>query len=183
MSNKYSHIFEFIHKCYQLQRKNKIQLTSNTKIRSEISGGGRKPWKQKGTGRARAGSIRSPIWRGGGVVFGPRSIDKKYLKINKQEKKLAKLLLISIKRFNIVRIEKLEILLSKKSYLYKIKICNILCNILNLKTFLLLFNNYSFKYNLISKSLIKVALNLNNIIQAHTLIISNKYYQTIYNKI
>jgi len=67
---------------------NARQGTASTKTRGEVSGGGKKPWRQKGTGRARAGSIRSPLWVGGGVVFGPKPRDYD-LKMNKKEKKLA----------------------------------------------------------------------------------------------
>jgi len=71
-----------------LARNNQRQGTADTKTRSEVSGGGIKPWKQKGTGRARQGSIRAPHWPGGGVVFGPhpRSFAKK---MNRKERRLA----------------------------------------------------------------------------------------------
>lgn len=74
-----------IHKVYQSQLKNSRKYTASTKTRAEVRGGGRKPWKQKGTGNARSGSNRSSIWVGGGISFGPkpRVVEKK---INKKEK-------------------------------------------------------------------------------------------------
>ena len=71
-----------------LTRNSLRQGTHDTKQRSEVSGGGRKPWKQKGTGRARQGSIRSPQWRGGGIVFGPHP--RSYAsQMNRKERRLA----------------------------------------------------------------------------------------------
>lgn len=67
---------------------NKRQGTKGTKTRAEVRGGGRKPWRQKGTGRARQGSIRSPQWTGGGVVFAPKARDYS-IKLNKKQKRLA----------------------------------------------------------------------------------------------
>lgn len=77
-----------IKKAVRLQLDSLRQGTAKTKTRAEVSGGGRKPWKQKGTGRARQGSNRAPHWRGGGIVFGvsPRSFT---FKTNKKEKLLA----------------------------------------------------------------------------------------------
>ena len=70
-------------------RSNMRQATSKTKKRDEVSGGGKKPWRQKGTGRARAGSSRSPIWVGGGIVFGPTGDQNYTLQQNKKEHRLA----------------------------------------------------------------------------------------------
>ena len=75
---------------------NQRQGTQSTKTRSEVSGGGRKPWRQKGTGRARQGSIRAPHWVGGGIALGPKPRSYKY-RVNKKERRLAIKSLLSSK--------------------------------------------------------------------------------------
>lgn len=92
------------------QMAGKREPIASTKTRGEVRGGGRKPWRQKGTGRARAGSIRSPIWRGGGVVFGPRK-ERNFKK--EMPKKMRRLALFSalsnkLKEGKIILLDKLE---------------------------------------------------------------------------
>jgi large subunit ribosomal protein L4 len=92
-----------IHRVYLSLLKNSRTHLASTKTRSEIRGGGRKPWKQKGTGNARAGSIRSPLWAGGGVIFGPKpkTVQKK---LNKKERRLAILSAFYLKKSRLIKV-------------------------------------------------------------------------------
>lgn len=86
-----------VHQAMVTQMANERPVIAHTKDRSEVRGGGRKPWKQKGTGRARHGSSRSPIWIGGGVTFGPRNERNFKMRINKKMKRNALLMVLSDK--------------------------------------------------------------------------------------
>ena len=81
----------------QVEQSNSRQATAKTKVRHEVSGGGKKPWRQKGTGRARAGTTRSPIWVGGGTVFGPVGNQNYKISQNKKEHQLALRSALSLK--------------------------------------------------------------------------------------
>ena len=119
-------------KSIKLQQAATRQGTAKAKTRSEVSGGGKKPWKQKGTGRARAGSSRSPLWRGGGIVFGPTPRDYSF-KINKKERTIAlKSALTEIaKEKALVVVDKIELAsLKSKEAKNLIKSLNIAGNIL-----------------------------------------------------
>lgn len=98
------------------------QGTVSTKTRSEVRGGGRKPWRQKGTGKARAGSNRSPLWKGGGVIFGPKP-KKIFLKLNKKERRLALQTLLYNKKNNILIIENLENEITEPKVKPFLKVC------------------------------------------------------------
>jgi large subunit ribosomal protein L4 len=93
-----------IHRAYLTQIKNSRKYLASTKTKSEVRGGGKKPWKQKGTGNARAGSSRSPLWKGSGVSFGPkpRTVNKK---INKKERRLAVLSALYLKKQQFIFVE------------------------------------------------------------------------------
>ena len=118
-----------LHKDFLRHRSSRTQGTTSTKTRSEVRGGGRKPWRQKGTGRARAGSNRSPLWKGGGVIFGPKP-KKVSLKLNKKERRLALQTLLYNKSKNnkIILIEDLENGINDPKTKNFLKICQD-CNI------------------------------------------------------
>ncbi len=94
-----------IHDVVKMQLASRRAGTSATKGRSDVRGGGKKPWRQKGTGRARAGTSRSPIWRGGGIVFGPQPRDYSY-SVPKKVRKNALISVLSMK----VKEEKMTVL-------------------------------------------------------------------------
>ncbi len=100
-----------VHQTVVAQMANMRQVLAHTKGRGEVRGGGKKPWRQKGTGRARHGSIRSPIWRGGGVTFGPTKERNFKKDINKKMKQKAMLMALSdkVSSKNLVILDKLTV--------------------------------------------------------------------------
>lgn len=116
-----------LHKDLLRHYNSKRQGTASTKTRSEVRGGGAKPWRQKGTGRARAGSNRSPLWKGGGVIFGPKP-KTIFLKVNKKERRLALQTLLYNKKKNILIIDNLENEITQPKTKNFLKVCQD-CNI------------------------------------------------------
>nr|YP_009391687.1 ribosomal protein L4 [Laurenciella marilzae]ARW59831.1 ribosomal protein L4 [Laurenciella marilzae] len=179
---------------YCIHRSLKNQLTNgrirnaDTKTRSEVRGGGKKPWKQKGTGRARAGSTRSPLWRGGGIIFGPRNKIYKS-KVNKKEKELAINTLIYNKAGNTRVIDNLSITTEKPKTKIAMNIFNQLdINIKQYKNILLVvdkkttFIYMSFR-NIPNIELIEAKnLNVLSLLKAEIIIVTNKSLDIINKK-
>ncbi|MCX7941391.1 MAG: 50S ribosomal protein L4 [Endomicrobia bacterium] len=134
---------------------NQRQGTHSTKTRSEVRGGGRKPWVQKHTGRARQGSIRSPLWRKGGVVFGPKPRDY-YISLPKKKKRLAKYLALveKLKNSDLIVVQELTVESNKTKSFVKI-----LKNLqLNSDKVLFVDKNFSENIKLASRNLKNVSL-------------------------
>ncbi len=101
---------DLLHKVIVMSLANKRAGTASTKTRGECRGGGRKPWRQKGTGRARAGTIRSPLWRGGGVIFGPHPRDfSSSLPKKMKNKALIQAIVLKINEKNLIILDDLKI--------------------------------------------------------------------------
>lgn len=113
---------DLVHQVVVSQMANRRKVIAHAKGRSEVRGGGRKPWRQKGTGRARAGSIRSPLWRGGGVTFGPTKERVFKKKINKKMRKIAFFMALSTKAKNnlLLILDKLSLPEAKTKLMTKI---------------------------------------------------------------
>lgn len=113
---------DLIYQAVNIQMANQRVSLAHTKNRGEVRGGGRKPWRQKGTGRARHGSVRSPIWKGGGVTFGPRKEKVFKKKINKKAKTKALFMVLSskVKDKELMVLDKLELEQAKTKLMAKI---------------------------------------------------------------
>ena len=107
-----------LHDAIILARASLRQGTHDTKTRSEVSGGGRKPWRQKGTGRARQGSIRAVQWRGGGIAFGPTPRDYSK-KMNRKERRLALKSALTIKSEDMIVLDELKVATPKTKDMIK----------------------------------------------------------------
>ncbi|TSC74778.1 MAG: large subunit ribosomal protein L4 [Parcubacteria group bacterium Gr01-1014_30] len=103
---------DLVHQVVLAQAANRRKVIAHTKDRSQVRGGGKKPWRQKGTGRARHGSIRSPIWRGGGVAFGPTKerVFRKAVPRKMRKKALFMVLSAKLKSNLLILLDKLEVL-------------------------------------------------------------------------
>jgi len=111
-----------VHQVVEAQQANARFKLAHTKTKGEVRGGGKKPWRQKGTGRARAGSTRSPLWIGGGITFGPRKEREFGKKINKKMKQKALFMTLTdkVKENKLVVLEKIELAKIKTKDLIKI---------------------------------------------------------------
>ena len=157
-----------LHNAIVLAMANSRQASASTKTRDEVSGGGRKPWRQKGTGNARQGSIRAPQWRGGGVVFGPTPNRNYSKKQNKKERRLAVLSALSYKALDkeLIVLEKLSFETSKTK-----EMVNLLTklNIRNNKV-LVVVEEFTENVILASRNLPNVKLVMYNEVNAYDLV-------------
>jgi len=168
---------DLLHQVVLYYRNLSRRVIAKTKDRSEVRGGGRKPWRQKGTGRARHGSIRSPLWRKGGITFGPRTEKKYQTRISRAKRKKALSMVLSqkFKEGEIIFVEKIEDLgIKTKSFAKFFKnLTKIKKDILGERTLFVLTNK--------NENIIKAARNLKNVSLASInslnpyLLLKNKY--------
>ena len=176
------HAIGLIHRVYLTLKKSSRQYLASTKTRAETRGGGKKPWKQKGTGKARAGSIRSPLWVGGGVIFGPKPKVVKR-KVNKKERQLATLSAFFLKTHRTILLE--DSILDRAAEL-KTRHIRLLLGFLNLplkRKTLFILKSRSLLFWRAAKNIKNIritdinSVNLSAILEAHTIILSRTSLQ------
>lgn len=175
-----------IHKIYLIQEKNKKLYTASTKTKGEVRGGGKKPWKQKGTGNARAGSSRSSIWVGGGVSFGPkpRIVTKK---ANVKERKLAVLSAFYLKQndFKFIENNFFEKFTELKTKIITTKLKEI--GLLENSKICIIVKNLSKNLKLASQNIKNICIveanniTINHLLNNDYIILSNEIYNLINN--
>lgn len=174
-----------IHRVYLTDLKNARVHTASTKTKSEVRGGGRKPWRQKGTGNARAGSTRSPLFVGGGIIFGPKPhlVSKK---VNKKEKRLAILCAFLLKKKNCLFFDE-SLFLDEKNLKTKLilsKISALGGNVNQKLLFVLSKPNKSIWLTTRNVKNIELVtancLNLNQLLHAEQILLSESSLETIY---
>jgi len=177
LDNKWEKYFSYknpefvLHEYITAYLANQRQGTHSTKTRAEVRGGGRKPWAQKHTGRARQGSIRSPLWRKGGIVFGPKPRDYE-IKFPKKKKLLVKYLSLAdkIKNNNLIVIRELKVESHKtKNFAMLLKNLN-----LDSQKVLIIDKNIDDKVKLAARNLQNVELCRINDINAYIVLKNNK---------
>lgn len=164
---------------------NKRQISAHAKTRSEVRGGGRKPWRQKGTGRARHGSIRSPLWRGGGVTHGPRNDRIFEREIPKKMRRKALLMVLSqkLRDKQLVILDKIELEKGKTKEMAK-SLRTLPCDA---STTLIALPNYDRKIFLASRNIKKTSvedarnLNVLELLNHRYLILTKESIKTIEN--
>lgn len=162
---------------------NKRQVSAHTKMRGEVRGGGKKPWRQKGTGRSRHGSIRSPLWKGGGVTHGPRNDRNFEVEIPKKMRRKALLMVLSqkVKDNQLVILDKIELEKGKTKEMFQ-SLAKLPCK--NQAT-LIALPNYDKKVVLASRNIkrtsIEDARNLNvlDLLNSKYLLITKESIKTI----
>ena len=169
-----------VHMAVVAQLANKRQGTQKAKTRSEVSGGGRKPWRQKGTGHARQGSTRAPQWVGGGVVFAPKPRDYSF-KLNKKEKRIALKSALSSR----VAENKIVVLDELKFEAAKTKNFTAVMNALNVEKALVVLNDMDQNVILSARNIptVKTAqtnnINVYDILKYDTLVVTTDAVKTI----
>lgn len=123
-----------LHEAVKKEQSNSRVASAKTKTRAAVSGGGKKPWRQKGTGRARTGSIRNPIWRGGGIIFGPTGDQNYHFSFPRKKSKLAIISALISKKGEIIEIDKISCQKTREAE-------KMLSKIIEKQSALLIFNN------------------------------------------